>query len=233
MIPKPLNKIAEADIQALKETGVQEGQTLEFKRELPGTRDEDKREFLADASSFANTEGGDMIYGVAEEQGIITDIVGASSPDFDAEILRLENLVRDGISPRMSISFRVVICSAGKLLVARIERTWIRPHRVIFRGHDKFYARTSAGKFALDVSQLRMAFLHSATVSEQISAFRVDRIIDIANDRAAVALMKAPTTVLHLVHVHALIEQPGYDVTDFTRTLRYIVLGTARDGASE
>src|SRR5689334_12284604 len=141
MIPKPLSEITEADIRALKEAGVQEGQTLEFKRELPGTRDEDKREFLADVSSFANTEGGDMIYGVAEDQGVITDIVGASSPDFDAEILRLENLVRYGISPRMGISFRVVPCSAGKLLIVRIEKSWIRPHRVIFRGHDKFYAR--------------------------------------------------------------------------------------------
>jgi schlafen family protein len=110
MIPKPLSNIGEPDIQAFKDAGVQEGQTLEFKRDLPGTRDEDKREFLADVSSFANTDGGDMIYGVAEDQGVITDIVGASSPDFDAEILRLENLVRDGVSPRMNAAFRVVSC---------------------------------------------------------------------------------------------------------------------------
>jgi hypothetical protein len=29
------------------------------------------REFLADVSSFSNTEGGDVIYGVAEERGLI------------------------------------------------------------------------------------------------------------------------------------------------------------------
>ncbi|HSU31317.1 MAG TPA: ATP-binding protein [Bryobacteraceae bacterium] len=217
MIPKLLSDIVEADIQALRDGGVQEGQTLEFKRELPGTRDEDKREFLADASSFANTDGGDIIYGVAEEQGVITDIVGASSPDFDAEILRLESLIRDGISPRMGITSRIVPCAAGKLLVLRIEKSWIRPHRVIFRGHDKFYGRTSAGKFALDVSQLRTAFLHSATLSEQISTFRVDRIIDIANDRAPVALVKAPTVVLHLVPLNALSEQPEFDVAELYR----------------
>lgn len=138
-----------------------------------------------------------------------------SSPDFDAELLKLENLVRDGISPRMAISFRVVPCSAGKLLIVRIEKSWIRPHRVIFRGHDKFYARTSAGTFALDVGQLRSVFLHSATVSEEISAFRVDRIIDIFNDRGPVALVKAPATVLHLVPIQALTEQPEYDLTRF------------------
>ena len=57
MIPKALNEITEAEILALKEAGTEEGKGIEYKRELPGTRDEDKREFLADISSFANTEG--------------------------------------------------------------------------------------------------------------------------------------------------------------------------------
>ncbi len=71
MIPKPLNEIAEADIQQLKASGVEEGKTIEYKRDLPGTKDEDKRELLADVSSFANTEGGDIIYGGAEDLGVI------------------------------------------------------------------------------------------------------------------------------------------------------------------
>jgi len=100
MIPKPSNEITEADIQEIKANGVPEGNDIEYKRELPGTSDEQKREFLADVSSFANTGGGDIIYGVAENQGVITEIAGLSSCDFDVEILRLENLMRDGVAPR-------------------------------------------------------------------------------------------------------------------------------------
>lgn len=48
MIPKPLNEITEADIQEIKANGVPEGNDIEYKRELPGTSDEQKREFLAD-----------------------------------------------------------------------------------------------------------------------------------------------------------------------------------------
>jgi hypothetical protein len=88
-----LNAITEADIAELKVAGIQEGKTIEYKRDLPGTRDEDTREFLADASSFANTQGGDMLYGVMEDQGVIVDIPGVTSPDPDAEILRMENLI--------------------------------------------------------------------------------------------------------------------------------------------
>jgi hypothetical protein len=212
MIPKSINDVAESDIQALKASGIEEGKTIEYKLELPGTRDEDKREFLADVSSFANTEGGDILYGVAEDQGVITDIVGLSSPDFDAEILRLENLIRDGISPRMNAAFRAVPCAAGKVLIIRVEKSWIAPHRVVFRGHDKFYARTSAGKFALDVTQLRTAFLQSATLAEQMNGFRVDRTVDIANNRAPVPLAKAPTLVLHIVPLGAFSGEAQFDV---------------------
>src|SRR6185437_3977888 len=147
MIPKPSNEITEADIQEIKANGVPEGNDIEYKRELPGTSDEQKREFLADVSSFANTGGGD-----------ITEIVGLSSCDFDVEILSLQNLMRDGVAPRMHASLHLVTCAVGNLLIARIERSWNRPHRVTFRGHDKFYARNSAGKFPLDVGQLRTAF---------------------------------------------------------------------------
>ena len=212
MIPKPLNEIAESDITRLKEAGIEEGKTIEYKRELPGTRDEDKREFLADVSSFANTDGGDLIYGVAEDQGVITDIVGLASPDFDVETLRLDNLIRDGVSPRVSAVLRIVPLASGRLFVIRIEKSWIGPHRVVFRGHDKFYGRTSAGKFPMDVGQLRTAFLQSATLSDRIKGFRVDRIIDIANDHAPVPLVQGPTIALHVVPLGALSEQSQFDV---------------------
>ena len=41
-----------------------EGRTLDYKRTLPGSTDEEKREFLADVSSFANAAGGDIVYGI-------------------------------------------------------------------------------------------------------------------------------------------------------------------------
>jgi hypothetical protein len=61
MMPEPIIEISESYIFHLQNSGVQEGKTLEYKRELPGGSDQDKREFLADVSSFANTEGGDII----------------------------------------------------------------------------------------------------------------------------------------------------------------------------
>ena len=70
MIPKRFDEITKADIDALVANGVAEGRTLDYKRTLPGGKDDEKREFLADVSSFANAAGGDIIFGVEEDQGI-------------------------------------------------------------------------------------------------------------------------------------------------------------------
>jgi hypothetical protein len=102
-------------------------------------------------------------------------------------------------------------------LIIRVEKSWIGPHRVVFRGHDKFYARTSAGKFPLDVNQLRTAFVQSGTLSEKIMGFRIDRIIDIANDRAPLPLEQSPTVVLHVIPFVALSGETQFDATAFLK----------------
>ena len=57
-------------VRALVEEHVREGRTLEFKQELPGGSDDAKREFLADASSFANAGAADLIYRIRDEDGV-------------------------------------------------------------------------------------------------------------------------------------------------------------------
>lgn len=62
--PKALNAITEEDLQALIINGVAEGRTIDYRSDLPGNSDGDKKELLADVSSFANTGGGDLVFGM-------------------------------------------------------------------------------------------------------------------------------------------------------------------------
>ena len=78
-------------------------------------------------------------------------------------------------------------------------------------------ARTSAGKFPLDVNQLRTSFLQSANMSERIRGFRVDRIIDIANDRVPVPSVKGAKVVLHIVPLGAFSDESSFDIPMFAR----------------
>ena len=56
--------IIEADIRTLLDAQIPEGKLLDYKRELPGSKDADKKEFLFVGSSFANASGGHLVYGM-------------------------------------------------------------------------------------------------------------------------------------------------------------------------
>ena len=100
-LDKTIEEISEADLTSLIDAGTPELKTLDYKQSLPGNSDEDRKEFLADASSFANAAGSHLIYGMRAEAGVPTELLGVPD-DGDAAILRLESSIRDGIVPRIT-----------------------------------------------------------------------------------------------------------------------------------
>lgn len=216
MIQKPLEQIDETDLLALINNGVSEGRTIDYKRELPGNSDGEKKEFLADVSSFANSGGGDLIFGMDEDQGLATQLTGFQSTDADIDIRRLDDMLASGLDPRIRYQARLIPNSSGsKVLIVRIERSWVGPHRVIFKGSDKFYGRNSTGKYPLDVNELRSAFTLSSTIVERIRAFRTDRLIALANNETPIPFVDDPKIVLHCIPIESFAGQPQYDVLPF------------------
>src|SRR5215831_7296026 len=139
MILKALNDITQDDLLALIANAVAEGRTIDYKRDLPGGSDGERKEFLADVSSFANSSGGDLIFGIVEDRGLPTQIVGVQAADVDLEIRRIDSILAAGLNPRIRYAIRTISIEGGqRALVIRVERSWSAPHRVIFQGHDKF-----------------------------------------------------------------------------------------------
>ncbi len=199
MIPKPLNDITLADVERLKDNGIPEGKTIEYKAELPS---ENKR-FLAAVTSFANTTGGDLLIGVAEKGGAPTDICGIEVSDADKLMLKLESTCRDNVEPRLRpLNYQLLGLPNGRyVLLIRVERSWNAPHRAWKDG--PFHARNSSGKYPLDVGELRTAFTLANTVTERIRNFRVERLAKIGAGETPVPLERTGTMVLHLVPVSA------------------------------
>jgi predicted HTH transcriptional regulator len=113
MIPKPFEAITEDDLLALIANAVSEGRTIDYKRELPGNSDSEKKEFLADVSSFANTGGGDLVFGMDEVEGLATQLIGFQSANADLEIQRLESILASGLDPRIRHVAKVISCQGG------------------------------------------------------------------------------------------------------------------------
>ena len=100
----PLDQITEAHLKALIEAGAPETLHIEYKRETYGSNDESRREFLADLSSFANARGGDLLIGVAAENGIPAALAPFQG-NADTEVWRLDNMARTGMEPRVHLGF--------------------------------------------------------------------------------------------------------------------------------
>lgn len=198
---KKLEDISEPDLQALCDNGTSEGKFIEYKRGLPDGSDSDKKEFLFDVSSFANAGGGDLIFGVQEEGGAPKNLLGIKTHDTDAEIRRWESLILDGIEPRIpGLGLRFVTRSAGPpILVIRIPKSWVSPHMVVFKGSRKFYSRNSAGKYLLDVGELRTLFSLSGDIATRIREFKAERLGRILAGETPVELQDWAKTILHII----------------------------------
>jgi hypothetical protein len=198
MIPKSIHEITFDDLNALVGL-VREGKMIEFKREMQAkTRDEGIK-FLAAVSSFANTGGGDLLIGIEARAGLATAIPGVAFPDLDAEKLRLLQLLANGLEPRLPrIDIEAIACGRSRhVLVIRAQQSWLAPHKV--KVNDKFYGRNSGGKYPLDVSELRTAFVLSDSVIERMRNFTNNRLIKIAGGEASVSLFDRPAMIIHVV----------------------------------
>ncbi|MBL7996874.1 ATP-binding protein [bacterium] len=222
MIPKPLTEIGLDDLNLLKSNSVREGRTIEYKRDLPGHKDSDKKKFLADVSSFANAAGGDLIIGIKAESGIPTAIDGVSCTSIDAEMLKYEGIIRDNLEPRIQFQMSHVLLPNGNVVfIIRVAKAWNSPHRITFQSQNRFWSRHSTGKYELDVHELRTAFLLTENLSQKIVNFRVDRLSKIINNVTPISLkssdeipiVELPKVILHMIPLVAFNPGVNFDLT--------------------
>jgi hypothetical protein len=196
MLQKSISEITEEDLHSLVTEGRREDTQLEFKLSLPGRSDEEKKEFLKDVSAMANSQGGDIIYGIREDRsnpedaGKATELVGITDAGEDATKLWMSELLNSSIEERLiGVAIRAIQLNAGGFaLIVRVPRSWNSPHVVRHRNHWRFYARNSAGVYAMNVTDVRTAFLLSVSLGQQLKNFREERLIDIINDRSDVVI---------------------------------------------
>ncbi len=164
---KPIEKLTLQDIESLVENQVSENRSLDYKQEYKFSKDADKKEFLYDICSFANSGGGYLIYGIKEcrengkKTGCPEKIVGLKNFNSDYERNRFEPAIQQGIRPRISgIESKLIECNGNEpVLVIKVPRSYNTPHMVTFQGASKFYSRNSAGKYPInDIEEIRDFF---------------------------------------------------------------------------
>jgi hypothetical protein len=122
--------------------------------------------------------------------------------------LHVEQITRTG-QPRLNIEFHSVPVDAGHVLIVRIPRSYNAPHRVISQQSNRFWARSSGGKYEPNVDELRLLFNAAPQLADRFRNFRLDRVAKIASDEAPERLMNRGTLTLHVVPLSAFYSVPA------------------------
>lgn len=206
LFTKPLAEIDETDLQTLVDNGVREGKEVEYKEVLTLFSPEQKQEFLNDVSSFANTNGGLLFYGIRESKddaGVPLEVCGLKGENPGKRINDMETIIRTGLEPHLHgvVIWPVSLPSHEDriVLVLSIPKSFGKLHMV--KSSGRFYMRNSSGKFHLDVWQIQSAFELIGTTAERIRSFRAERLSRISSEEELPAFLNEqdPKLVLHLI----------------------------------
>ena len=155
---KKLSDLQEQDIQRLKDDQVQERDIVEYKRDMYGNSEANKREMLKDITSMANHRGGYLIIGIAEDnEGIPTDVVGI---ELGKNVERITSSCLDNIDKRIvGLEVKDVPLSNGRTtIVISIPESINAPHMVTHTGLNQFWKRHGRQKDKMTVDEVGEAF---------------------------------------------------------------------------
>lgn len=231
-LPNDLSSITQAHIEQLVTDQTREGPHLDFKRDLPiAWNDAAKHEFLADTTAFANSGGGDLVFGVDEDgQAQASKVMPQVISNVDQEIRRLQDFLLNLAEPRLpGVKVHAVQVSVvgndGYVIVVRIPQSWAGPHRVKTNQH--FFIRDGLRKRQLDVPEIRSLFLRTENQTQKVKDFRTDRLGQILSGNAPQRLVDGPVLVAHLVPTQAALGLVQIDPVPYTNQGRLPVIGTS------
>ena len=200
MIPKLLQLVEEADLLALVSNQVEEGVQLDFKRDLPKDDHEGRKAFYSDICAFANTSGGDLVYGMEEEEGVASKLVSQALPtSADGYVLKLTSSIRDRIEPVLQgVQIHPVpLSEGGHAVVVRVRRSSSGIHR--YKTDGQFYVRKSRSNEALDVPGVVSRIADQLGREDRVQSFFARRYADILTNEHPLPLAAGPKLVVHLV----------------------------------
>jgi hypothetical protein len=208
-----------ADLESLRDNCVTESKTLEYKRQPFSDPSFDRATFLATVCALANTDGGDILFGVETKDGVPVSFPGIPAASEDDSKLRVSNALRDMMEPRLAglIFWRVALTPSTVILGLRVAPSVNAPHRSRHTNH--FYRRGDGQNYALDVPELRDTFLVAHSINERIRAFHAQRLGRIFDKQGPELLALGAQVVLHVIPLSAFKARQQIDIDPNRREL--------------
>lgn len=166
-------------IEAISQAPLQEGQDLDFKREVNVEKPEGKARLLDDVVAFLNRGPARIIVGVEEKSGRFSGFRPLAG-DADKVSLRLQALIQDGISP-MPIDVQVVPLHLGEGFVLDIQIPGHVGGPFMNRVTGGYLIRSGARNLPIDPGMLRSRFVDEAAWIRRVDELTVSEDAELAD----------------------------------------------------
>lgn len=190
MLPKINGKsfleCTEEDLKILIDNpDFRENEYIDYKQnfaflELPKGKERNEKiaEFKSDVCSFANAEGGYLIFGISDVEGCAAELVGIAIDNTDRfELDRRNNLM--AIQPKTPyVKFHFVQLENEKyIVILYIKHDSFSPYvHIEDEKNYKIYKRVGNRKETMTYTELRNMFNQSLSLDKEIYNYRMERI---------------------------------------------------------
>lgn len=172
---KQLTDLQEQDLQRLVDDQVQERDTVEYKRDMYGNADDDKREMLKDIASMANHRGGYLLIGIDEDdEGIPTNVVGIEPGN---HVERITSSCLNNIDKRIvGLEIEDIPLNSGRVItVVSIPESLNAPHMITYKGLNQFWKRHGRQKDRMTIDEIGEAFDRRLSNLNRLDRFLLTR----------------------------------------------------------
>lgn len=223
MLPYSLDDLDESVFVRACSERWSEGFQVDFKRDLPGTNDKSKDEFLKDVCAMANAEGGDLVYGLDESNGHAHTLCPISSERSDDALRRLGQMLDSSIEPRIvGVQLRSYPVDVGYVLVVRVPASFDGPHRYWVNNKHRFVVRNNTHTHDMGYDQLRGAFGRTETLMQRARTFIGERVAERYKNA------KGACYVVHLVPISGIAGRINLDIASLHKAHELFLIDKER-----
>lgn len=177
-----LEQFTADSVIALVDDGVSESKTLDYKQTYaPGHRR--GSDFCKDISALANTQGGVIIIGVDEVDGVANNITGIGEEGPDDLLLALTRAAASNIRPNILIKSKVLLIGEQTVVILATPQSHQSPH-MVHGGVDRFFKRLERSVEPMNADDVRYSVMYSRTSEEHAISRHAEGVQHIQNPDA-------------------------------------------------
>ncbi len=196
--PDQFNEVNQDFLESLIKNGIEENIHLDYKEELGSNA-----EIAKDFSSFANSEGGNIIYGMQEVNNKPTEIKPIRQSNLRE---KLDQIARNGIDPSLDVRILPIDVNIkgneGQVFLINIPRKYPILHQAVKRA--KYYKRTEFTSSPMSNFEIETAFRLAYNYEERINSLFQNRLHELNSGEYHVNIPSQTRMLIHMISIDAL-----------------------------